>query len=98
MTDFVPPQIKNDRCERLAELERTLRDEYFASLVGRCLTVLPEGTSETNAGLLRGTSCRYAPVELPAGGIEPGALVRARATAVNDDYLVAETAEAHGRP
>jgi threonylcarbamoyladenosine tRNA methylthiotransferase MtaB len=92
MTDFVPPQLKNERCARLAEVERKLRDDYFASLVGRCLTVLPEGRSETNAGLLRGTSCRYAPVELPADAFEPSALVRVRATAVNGDHLVAESA------
>jgi threonylcarbamoyladenosine tRNA methylthiotransferase MtaB len=90
MADFVLPQVKNERCAQLAEVERKLRDAYFASLVGRCLTVLPEGTSETNARLLRGTSCRYAPVELPAGGVEPGALVRVRAMAVKDDHLVAE--------
>jgi threonylcarbamoyladenosine tRNA methylthiotransferase MtaB len=94
MTDFVPSQIKNERCARLVEVERKLRDDYFASLVGRCLTVLPEGTSETNACLLRGTSCRYAPVELPAGAIEPGALVRVRTTVVNGDHLVAESANA----
>jgi threonylcarbamoyladenosine tRNA methylthiotransferase MtaB len=92
MSDFVPPQIKNERCARLADVENTLRQEYFGSLVGRCLTVLPEGHSETTEGLLRGTSCRYAPVELPAGTIESGALVRARATAVNGDHLVAERA------
>lgn len=93
MTDIVAPQIKNERCERLAEVESQLRGEYFGSLVGRCLTVLPEGRSDANAGLLRGTSCRYAPVELPAGAIEPGTLVRVRATAVNDDYLVAKAVD-----
>jgi threonylcarbamoyladenosine tRNA methylthiotransferase MtaB len=92
LADFVQPQVKNERCERLANVEKQLRGEYFGSLLGRSLTVLPEGRSETNAGLLRGTSCRYAPVELPAGGIEPGALVRVRATNVNDDRLIAEIA------
>jgi threonylcarbamoyladenosine tRNA methylthiotransferase MtaB len=92
MTDCVQPQVKSERCERLAKVERTLRDDYFASLVGRCLTVLPEGRSEMNAGLLRGTSCRYAPVEFPAGAIQSGALVQVRATAVKDDHLIAESA------
>jgi threonylcarbamoyladenosine tRNA methylthiotransferase MtaB len=92
MTDFVAPQLKNERCARLADVERILRNEYFTSLVGRCLTVLPEGYSEANAGLLRGTSCRYAPVELAANAIESGALIRARAIAVKDDHLIAEGA------
>jgi len=92
MTDVVAPDVKSDRCNRLAVVERDLRNDYFASLVGRCLTVLPEGQSEANPGLLRGTSCRYAPVEFPADTIETGALVRARATAVEDDHLVAEVA------
>ena len=93
MSDVVSPQIKNERCARLAEVERELRHKYFASLVGRCLTMLPEGTSETNPGLLRGTSCRYAPVEFPAGEYKSGALIPARATAVQDDYLIAESAD-----
>jgi threonylcarbamoyladenosine tRNA methylthiotransferase MtaB len=92
MSDFVAPQLKNERCARLADVERILRNEFFASLVGRCLTVLPEGYSEANAGLLRGTSCRYAPVELAAGAIESGALIRARVIAVKDDHLIAESA------
>jgi tRNA A37 methylthiotransferase MiaB len=92
MTDVVAPTVKSDRCDRLAVVERELRNDYFGSLVGRCLTVLPEGQSEANPGLLRGTSCRYAPVEFPADTIGTGALVRARATAVKDDHLVAETA------
>jgi threonylcarbamoyladenosine tRNA methylthiotransferase MtaB len=92
MTDVVAPDIKSDRCNRLATVERELRNKYFASLIGRCLTVLPEGHSEANPTLLRGTSCRYAPVEFPAGMIQSGALVKARATAVKDDHLVAELA------
>ena len=90
MTDFVPPTVKNERCARLADIEKQLHGNYFRSLVGRALTVLPEGRSETNVDLLRGTSCRYAPVELPAGAIEPGALVRVKALAVYDDHLVAD--------
>jgi hypothetical protein len=44
--------------------------------VGRQLTVLVEGESEIDPGGWAGTSCRYAPVELPADStMLPGELV-----------------------
>jgi threonylcarbamoyladenosine tRNA methylthiotransferase MtaB len=66
MTEQVAPQVKAERKERLAELERELRATYFRSLVGRELTVLVEGPSERLPGGWAGTSCRYAPVEIGA--------------------------------
>ena len=63
MPDQVPAEVKAERCRRLAGLERSLRERYFASLTGRSLRVLVEQGGA--AGLVVGTSCRYAPVELP---------------------------------
>ena len=87
MSEQVPAAIKSDRCQRLAELERELRHGYFRSLVGRRLTVLVEGPSEHSPSLLAGTSCRYAPCELPAGAARPGQLASVRAAEVRGDAL-----------
>ena len=67
MLDQVPPPVKADRVRRLAELETELRDQYFAGLCGRNLQVLVESTAAMRPGHVAGTSCRYAPVELPGG-------------------------------
>jgi threonylcarbamoyladenosine tRNA methylthiotransferase MtaB len=66
MPNQITPHVKAERHERLAELERELRKEYYGSLIGHRLTVLVEGPSETSPGQLAGTSCRYAPVEFKA--------------------------------
>ena len=86
MTGMVEPQEKIERCERLAEIERELRIQYFTSLLGRRLTVLVEGADETMPTGRSGTSCRYAPVEfdgLPT--IRAGSLVDVTAARLSDD-------------
>jgi threonylcarbamoyladenosine tRNA methylthiotransferase MtaB len=61
----IPPPVKNERCLYLAQLERELRERYFASLLGMRLKVLVESPAADRLGHFVGTSCRYAPVELP---------------------------------
>jgi threonylcarbamoyladenosine tRNA methylthiotransferase MtaB len=93
MTDMVPPQVKADRCARLAGVECELRLAYFRSLVGKLLRVLVEGPSETTAGGWAGTSCRYAPVELTAtSNQQPGSLVDATALQIADCGMRIEAA------
>lgn len=65
MEDQVLPEIKADRVRQLAELEQQLQQRYFASLEGMQLRVLVESPVEGRPGWSAGTSCRYAPVELP---------------------------------
>ena len=79
MPDQVIKQVKSERGRRLAELERELRADYFASLVGRPLQVLveaaatePQGSDVSGRPRGRGTSCRYAPVNLPIDGNDIG--------------------------
>ncbi len=94
MTDVVAPDVKSDRCDRLAAVERELRNEYFGSLVDRNLTVLVEGPSEERPNHMRGTSCRYAPVELPRNDDQIGHLVAVHATSQHQDFLLAESVRA----
>ncbi len=61
----VSPPIKAERMERLSQLEIELRDDYFRSLRGSTLRVLIESPVDGRSGYMVGTSCRYAPVELP---------------------------------
>ena len=75
MSDQVPGTVKADRVERLAEIESTLRREYFQRLVGRSLRVLVESALKNDSSRWMGTSCRYAPVELPASDDASGRLI-----------------------
>jgi threonylcarbamoyladenosine tRNA methylthiotransferase MtaB len=87
MSDVVLPEVKAERCERLATVERELRRAYFQSLIGRRLTMLVEGPSEAAPGSWAGTSCRYAPVELASERVSAGSLVRVLATSTEDDCV-----------
>jgi threonylcarbamoyladenosine tRNA methylthiotransferase MtaB len=90
MTDQIAANVKHDRCQRLAAVERELRAGYFRSLVGRRLTVLAEGPSETDAGAMVGTSCRYAPVQFRGSGLVAGELVAVKVLAASDDIIHGE--------
>ncbi len=68
MPDRVPDHVRGERGRRLAVIEHELREQYFRSLIGRNLRVLLEAPSDATAGHAVGTSCRYAPVELPSVG------------------------------
>jgi len=81
MSGAVSAQVKQQRVQRLKEVERELQAEYYHSLVGRRLTVLVEG--ECAPGRWAGTSCRYAPVELPAGEFGEFDLIEATALGVS---------------
>jgi threonylcarbamoyladenosine tRNA methylthiotransferase MtaB len=92
MSDQLDGRVKHDRASRLIALADGLRQRYLQSLCGRRLEVLVERTLEGEPKRLRGTSARYAPVELPAqtadgsalSGDDPllGKLVEAEAVAV----------------
>lgn len=86
----VPAEVKRERCERLALLERRLAQRYYASQAGRTLTVLVERPSEHHPGRVRGTACRYAQVELPGGPHDVGQLVSVRVTGHEETGLIAE--------
>jgi threonylcarbamoyladenosine tRNA methylthiotransferase MtaB len=85
----VPPAVVAERRQRLLELERELADAYYRSLIGRRLDVLVEGADPERPGLVRGTSCRYAPVALEGHAAAlTGRRVPVRVTAVDGNVLV----------
>jgi threonylcarbamoyladenosine tRNA methylthiotransferase MtaB len=62
--DKVPAQKVAERRQELLALESQLAVAYYRKLLGRRLDVLVEGAHESRGGMVRGTSCRYAPVFL----------------------------------
>ncbi len=88
MPDQVMGTVKADRVERLSQLESKLRQEYFLRLVGRSLNVLVESSLKTDSSRWIGTSCRYAPVELPASGDASGRLIHVVPSGLVDGHLV----------
>jgi threonylcarbamoyladenosine tRNA methylthiotransferase MtaB len=89
----VPAEIRKERCERLAALERRLARRYHETLIGREVEVLIEGPSASKPGWMRGTACRYAPVEIPGDERDIARLVRGRCTAATDFELLAQRSE-----
>ncbi len=62
MPDQIEPVVKQRRASHLIEVADRLRRQFFQSLVGRRLQVLVESADASGAGMLLGTSARYAPV------------------------------------
>jgi threonylcarbamoyladenosine tRNA methylthiotransferase MtaB len=83
----VPPDVKKERSQRLAELEHRLAHRYYHSLVGTALDVLVESKPARRDGWIRGTACRYAPVEFPGSSADIGQLIRVRAVSVDDEEV-----------
>lgn len=79
MPDQVSPEVRKDRCARLAEVEQELAFAYYQKLVGQPLEVLVERTCLDRPGWVRGTDRSYAPVEVPGGAGDVGQFVTATA-------------------
>lgn len=76
-SDQVPPEVRRERCERLAVVERELAVSVYREWVGQELEVLVERECEDRPGWVRGTDRRYIPVELPGDARDPGRFVTA---------------------
>jgi threonylcarbamoyladenosine tRNA methylthiotransferase MtaB len=83
MPDQVPKAVRAQRGRRIGEIEQTMRQRYFHSLLGKTLRVLVESADGSQHPRAMGTSCRYAPVEL-FGESLVGRLVDVRAEQVID--------------
>lgn len=102
MPQQVDKQVQADRVRRLLDLERSLREQYFGSLMGRTLELLVETcrpvatmsplacVETTTDYVVRGTSCRYAPLELTTNRpMTPGTLVPVSAVASDEEKIIA---------
>jgi tRNA-2-methylthio-N6-dimethylallyladenosine synthase len=77
MPDQVPDDVKGDRIERLVDVVQRIAHERNAVRVGRVEQVLVEGSSRTDASLLRGRTRRNTTVNF-AGTGAAGSLVDVR--------------------
>jgi threonylcarbamoyladenosine tRNA methylthiotransferase MtaB len=84
-----PPEVKRERCQRLAVLERQLATDYYAQWIGRDLEVLVERPSDHRPGWLRGTDRRYIPVEFPGDENQIGEFATVKGARVHPDHLEA---------
>lgn len=100
MPDQIPPEVKQERIARLAELQRALAQRYFRSLLGRELGVLAERTvaptTERHGAVesIVGTACRYVPVRFRAAARCIGQLVSVRADAATEGWIAGTAAPA----
>ena len=92
MADQLPKRIKSERGRQLGEIESEMREHFFRSLIGRSLRVLVEAELEGQAKTVVGTSCRYAPIELPGESADVGRLVDVVPSDYRDGRLVASRA------
>ena len=83
----VPQKVKSERGRQLAQIEGQLRQQYFQSLLGTRLRVLVESALAKRPGYLVGTSCRYAPAELPGDQRLLGHFVDVRASEAVDGRI-----------
>jgi tRNA-2-methylthio-N6-dimethylallyladenosine synthase len=77
MADQVPHEVKIERMERLVELTQSIARERNLARVGGVEEVLVEGSSRTDASLLRGRTRRNTTVNF-SGTAAPGDLVDVR--------------------
>lgn len=87
--DQVHGTIRQQRMDRLEELERELAERYYATLLNQPLEVMVESLS-TRDGWVCGTDRRYVPVELPGSADDIGKMCRARGVKTTRQYLEAE--------
>ena len=90
MPDQIDPRTRQERVDRLQALEAELRDAYYRRLHGRRLQVLVEPSHEERPGMVLGTACRYAVVEMPAGIGPYGRMVEAVVGDVVQGRIVAQ--------
>jgi len=90
MPGQLPKAVKQERGQELARVEAELRDKYFASLRGMQLRVLVESPLAERPDRVVGTSCRYAPVEVPRNTAPYGEFADAVAGEVREGRIVAD--------
>lgn len=94
--DQVPAAVKRARYDRLAVLDRQLQRRFRQRLVGRPLQVLVETPVADRPGWMAGTTCRHAPLELPADASLRRQLVDVRGERIDGDRLIGHPIGRHG--
>lgn len=93
--DQLSQPLKDERLQRLTEVEMELRDAYHRSLLGRELSILVEGALQEadhygGLALVQGTACRYAQVVASAPPATINYLTKVRAVRLQNHQIQAE--------
>jgi tRNA-2-methylthio-N6-dimethylallyladenosine synthase len=86
MADQVPDDVKHERIERLVDVVQRVAHDRNQQRVGRTEEVLVEGSSRTDASLLRGRTRRNTTVNF-VGEASPGDLVAVRIESATSQTL-----------
>ena len=89
MENQIPKVIKVERGKIVRELETELRDQYHQSLIGENLQLLVEMIDD--AGVARGTSCRYAPVRVEGSGMAENDLKQVQIVGAQSGDLIGQS-------
>ncbi len=89
MPGQLPPPVKQERAEALAEIARRLRQAFCKRLIGLEIQVVGESIMGGRPGILTGTADRYVTVQFPGGPELMDRLVRITAERVVDDCILA---------
>lgn len=87
--DQISPELKKQRCETLADMERELAVSYYQRHVGRPLEVLVENEVSEVPGWVKGTDRYYQPVLVPGDRDDLGTFVQCHGEAANLNHLQA---------
>lgn len=88
--DQVHPEVRKERCARLADLERELALDFYNSLAGTNLEVMVERELEGHHGWVRGTERRYSPVIFPGTPEDVGHFVQVRSASADRSGITAD--------
>ncbi|QDT94436.1 tRNA (N(6)-L-threonylcarbamoyladenosine(37)-C(2))-methylthiotransferase MtaB [Gimesia algae] len=88
--DQVSPQIRQERCAKLADLEQSLAQKFYHTLIDRDLEVMIERECDERPGWVRGTDRWYAPVICQGTKADLGKFVYARGIRDHLEFLEAD--------
>ncbi|WP_417379768.1 tRNA (N(6)-L-threonylcarbamoyladenosine(37)-C(2))-methylthiotransferase MtaB [Gimesia sp.] len=88
--DQILPEIRQERCAQLADLERSLAQKFYHTLIDRDLEVMIERECDDRPGWVRGTDRWYAPVVCPGTKADLGKFVYARGSSAHLEFLEAD--------
>ncbi len=87
MSDDVPRSVKEERLQRLIELQEKINREHMDSLVGTVQEVLIDSCHKKNPNVLNGRTEGYRPVKLSGSGLKIGDRVSVRITGYRNHWL-----------
>lgn len=98
MPDDVPRQVKEERLQRVIEVQTRITEEQLGALVGSKQEVLIDSAHARQPGIMNGRTDGYRPVSVRGENLRAGDLVAVRITGWRNHWLEAElTAPAAAR-